>query len=66
MDQEKRKQQLRDAVKKHDTEMVDKVAVRLPKGTKEAIYSTGKSVNAYVVEAVREKMERDNLRIGLK
>lgn len=66
MDREKRLQQIRDAVKKHDLESCDRINVRLPKGSKEAIYSTGKSVNAYVVEAVREKMERDNLRIGLK
>lgn len=49
----------RRAVSKHDAEVVDKVTVRLPKGTKERIADTGMTVNAYVIEAVLEKLKRD-------
>ena len=49
----------RRAVSKHDAEVVDKVTVRLPKGTKERIAETGMTVNAYVIEAVLEKLKRD-------
>lgn len=66
MDQEKRKQQIRDAVRRHDLEKCDRINVRLPKGSKEAILSTGKSVNAYVVEAVIAKMVADNLSLPEK
>ncbi len=45
----------RDAVKRHDSEKVDKVTIRLPKGTKEEILATGQSVNAFIIEAVTEK-----------
>ena len=66
MDREKRLQQIRDAVKKHDQQSCDRINVRLPKGSKAAILSTGRSVNSYVVEAVLEKMARDNLSISGK
>lgn len=49
----------RRAVKKHDMEKVDRINVRLPKGTKDKIYSLGYSANAYVIEAVNEKLEKD-------
>lgn len=51
----------RNAVRKHDTEKVDKVTVRLPKGTKEVILSTGMSVNEYVIRAVVEQLQRDGI-----
>lgn len=49
----------RRAVRKHDREKVDKVTVRLPKGTKDQILSMGQPVNSYVIEAVMEKLSRD-------
>lgn len=49
----------RAAVRKHDTEKVDKINIRFPKGTKDRIYSLGYTVNAYVIEAVLEKLDRD-------
>ena len=51
----------RRAVKKHDTEKVDKVTVRLPKGCKDLILKTGTPVNQYVIIAVIEQMKRDGL-----
>lgn len=51
----------RRAVKKHDTEKVDKVTVRLPKGCKDVIQKTGISVNEYVILAVIQKMKEDGL-----
>ena len=51
----------RKAVKKHDTEKVDKVTVRLPKGSKELIQKIGVPVNQYVIHAVMEQMVLDGL-----
>lgn len=51
----------RRAVYKHDTEKVDKVTIRLPKGTKEAITAKGMTVNAFVISATVEKMEREGI-----
>lgn len=48
----------REAVRKHDTEKVDKITVRLPKGTKEDILATGVSVNTFVIDAVAEKLKK--------
>ena len=49
----------RNAVRKHDREKVDKVTVRLPKGTKDQILSTGQAVNSFVIQAVMEKLSLD-------
>ena len=49
----------RAAVRKHDTEKVDKINIRFPKGTKERIYNLGYTVNAYVIDAVIEKLDRE-------
>lgn len=51
----------RKAVKKHDTEKVDRVTIRLPKGSKEIIKKAGYSVNEYVIRAVVEQLRRDGL-----
>ena len=48
----------RRAVRKHDTEMVDKVTVRLPKGTKDHILATGQAVNSFVIKAVADALEK--------
>jgi hypothetical protein len=45
--------------KKYHDEVNDNILVRFPKGTKERIQSTGKSVNGYINESVKEKLERD-------
>lgn len=50
----------RDAVRRHDTEKVERITIRLPKGTREVIKPTGLSVNAFVVDAVTEKIARDS------
>lgn len=46
----------REAVRRHDSEKVDKITVRLPKGTKEEILATGQTVNTFVIDAVIEKL----------
>ena len=46
----------REAVRRHDSEKVDKITVRLPKGTKEEILATGQTVNTFVIEAVADKL----------
>lgn len=51
----------RRAIKKFDAEKVDRVTVRLPKGSKDVIKGTGRSVNEYVIMAVVEQMKRDGL-----
>ena len=48
----------REAVRRHDSEKVDKITVRLPKGTKEEILSTGLTVNTFVIDAVLEKLRK--------
>ena len=53
----------RDAVRKHDTEKVERITIRLPIGTREFIKPTGMSVNAFVVEAVTEKMNGSQIQI---
>lgn len=49
----------RDAVRRHDTEKVERITIRLPKGTRSFIEPTGMSTNAFVVAAVSEKIERE-------
>jgi hypothetical protein len=51
----------RRAVRKHDAEKVDRVTVRLPKGSKEIIRMAGYSVNEYVIKAVTEQLKRDGI-----
>ncbi len=47
------------ASKKYHDKANDNILVRFPKGTKERIISTGSTVNGYINEAVKEKLERD-------
>lgn len=51
----------RRAVRKHDAEKVDRVTIRLPKGSKEIIKKAGYSVNEYVIKAVMEQLKRDGI-----
>ena len=51
----------RRAVRKHDAEKVDRVTIRLPKGSKEIIKKAGYSVNEYVIKAVMEPLKRDGI-----
>ena len=51
----------RRAVRKHDAERVDRVTIRLPKGSKEIIKKAGYSVNEYVIKAVMEQLKRDGI-----
>lgn len=46
------------AVAKYETEKVDRINCRLPKPLKSEIEKTGQSVNAFIIEAVREKLAR--------
>ena len=48
------------AVAKYEREKVDRINCRLPKGTKEKIIKTGATVNAFIISAVNEKLERIN------
>lgn len=47
------------ATAKWEKENYDKVLVRFPKGTKEKITQTGKSLNGFIVEAVIEKLNKN-------
>lgn len=51
------------AVKKYDQEKIDRIAMRVPKGKREAIQAhaqeQGESVNAFLNRAVDETIERD-------
>lgn len=51
----------RRAVRKHDAEKVDRLTIRLPKGSKEIIKKAGYSVNEYVIKAVVEQLKRDGI-----
>ena len=59
---EKELEARRKAIQKHDREKSDRITVRLPKGSADAIRGSGHSVNSYVKTAVLEKMERDGLK----
>lgn len=47
------------ATAKYQKANYDLVNLRLPKGTKERIQKTGKSVNGFITEATIEKLEKD-------
>ena len=51
----------RRAIKKFDAEKVDRVTIRLPKGSKEIIKKAGYSVNQYVIHAVMQQMVLDGI-----
>ena len=51
----------RRAVRKHDAEKVDRVTIRLAKGSKEIIKKAGYYVNEYVIKAVMEQLRRDGI-----
>lgn len=46
------------AVVRHDTEKIDKITVRCPKGTRERIAALGMSCNAFAVQAIAAELER--------
>lgn len=54
------------ATKKYLKEKLDDVRFRVPKGQREIIQQhaakQGESVNAFICRAVRETMERDNMK----
>lgn len=56
------------ASKKYDNEKIDRIAMRVPKGKKEAIQEhaakTGESVNAFLNRAVDEAMKRDTAHLS--
>jgi len=45
-----------EAIKRYE-ETIDRINVRLPKGTKDLISETGQSVNSFIIDAVMEKLE---------
>ena len=45
------------AQKKYDAKMYDVLGVKLPKGTRDAIRGTGATLNRFINDAVREKLE---------
>lgn len=51
------------AIKKYESEKLDKILLRVPKGNKERIQehakSQGESTNAFIYRAVNEAIERD-------
>ncbi len=46
------------AVREYENKNYDRLAVRLPKGTREQIKATGYSFNKFILEAVLEKIDR--------
>ena len=50
-----------DAIRRYEEKNYDRINVRLPKGAKDKIWATGQSVNAYIVDAVTDKMEKNGL-----
>ena len=56
---------MRKAIKKYQTEKVDDIRIRVPKGRKEEIKAhaenQGESLNGFVVRAIDETMQRDSL-----
>lgn len=44
------------ATRRYEAKTYDFVKVRLPKGTKEKIQSTGESINGFILQAVLEKL----------
>jgi len=53
----------RKAIRKYE-ETVDRVNVRLPKGTKERIKKIGYSVNNFIILAVVERLEKEERILG--
>jgi len=49
------------SVRKYEKEHYDQILIRFPKGTKDLIKDTGKSVNGYVNDAVYEKLCHDGI-----
>ena len=49
------------ATAKYEKEKVDRINCRLPKPLKDEIEKTGMSVNAFIIEAVKEKLSRDSM-----
>lgn len=47
------------AIAKYERDKVDRINCRFPKGIKEEIQKTGASVNAFIIDAVLEKLARD-------
>ena len=47
------------AIKRYEAEKVDRINCRLPKPLKSEIEKTGQSVNAFIIEAVTEKLNRE-------
>jgi uncharacterized protein (DUF1778 family) len=46
------------AIRRYEQNTVDRINVRLPKGTKDQILDTGaESVNSFIIDAVLEKLE---------
>lgn len=48
------------AIAKYEAEKIERVTLRLKKGTKKRIIATGaESINGYIIKAVEEKLEWD-------
>lgn len=51
------------ALNKYEHEKIDKVLLRLPKGTRDMVHehaaSRGESLNAFILRAIRETIARD-------
>ncbi len=46
------------ATAKYEKENYDKILVRFPKGMKEKIQEKSKSINGFIVEAVKKELEK--------
>lgn len=49
----------KEAIKRYETYKVDRINIRLPKGIKDRILSTGQSVNAFIIDAVNAKLDAE-------
>jgi len=45
------------AIRRYEEKTYDRFTVRLPKGTKEQIQATGKSLNSFILDAINEKLK---------
>lgn len=62
----KRTEAMDRAIKKYESEKLDKILLRIPKGSKERIRehakAQGESTNAFIYRAVNETIERDGMK----
>ena len=59
MEKKKVSEAQKKATMRYEKKNYDKVLLRLPKGLKDEIKETGKSINGFIVEAIKAKLEEE-------